>query len=64
MALSDAGILARLVALNRERAAEEARGRTREGIAAHLDLLTDLGMLSRADTPEGPRWRRPDTLGA
>jgi hypothetical protein len=40
------------------------RGRFREGIASHLDLLTDLGMLSRVETPEGPRWHRPQAMGA
>jgi hypothetical protein len=42
----------------------KSRGRYREGIAAHLDLLTDLGMLSRVESPEGPRWHRPQALGA
>ena len=42
----------------------KSRGRYREGIAAHLDLLTDLGMLSRVDTPDGPRWHRPQAVGA
>jgi hypothetical protein len=42
----------------------KSRGRYRESIAAHLDLLTDLGMLSRVDTPGGPRWHRPQALGA
>lgn len=42
----------------------KSRGRYRESIAAHLDLLTDLGMLSRVNTPEGPRWHRPQALGA
>ena len=42
----------------------KSRGRYREGIAAHLDLLTDLGMISRVDTPEGPRWHRPQAMGA
>ncbi len=32
----------------------KCRGRYRESIAAHLDLLTDLGMVSRVDIPEGP----------
>jgi hypothetical protein len=41
-----------------------SRGRYRESIAAHLDLLTDLGMLSRVDTPGGPRWHRPQAMGA
>ncbi len=42
----------------------KSRGRYRESIAAHLDLLTDLGMLSRVDTPGGPRWHRPQAMGA
>jgi hypothetical protein len=41
-----------------------SRGRFRDGIASHLDLLADLGMLSRVDTPEGPRWHRPQAMGA
>ena len=32
----------------------KSRGRYREGIAAHLDLLTDLGMLSRVEPPRPP----------
>lgn len=42
----------------------KSKGRYRDSIAAHLDLLTDLGMLSRVDTPAGPRWCRPQALGA
>lgn len=42
----------------------KSRGRYRDSIAAHLDLLTDLGMLTRVDTAEGPRWHRPQALGA
>lgn len=41
-----------------------SRGRYRESIASHLDLLTDLGIVSRVDTPEGPRWHRPQAMGA
>ena len=41
-----------------------SKGRYRDSIAARLDLLTDLGMLSRVDTSEGPRWHRPQALGA
>lgn len=33
-------------------------------IAAHLDLLTGLGMISRMDTAESPRWHRPQAMGA
>lgn len=42
----------------------KSRGHYRESIAAHLDLLTDLGMLSRVETPGGPRWHRPQAMGA
>jgi hypothetical protein len=42
----------------------KSRGRYREGIATHLDLLTDLGMVTRVDTPGGPRWHRPQAVGA
>ncbi|WP_257313890.1 DNA methyltransferase [Geothrix fuzhouensis] len=42
----------------------KSKGRYRDSITAHLDLLTDLGMLSRVETPEGPRWHRPQALGA
>ncbi len=55
---------ARLWTLEAVAQAFKSRGRYRESIAAHLDLLTDLGMLSRVDTPEGPRWHRPEAMGA
>lgn len=55
---------ARLWTLEAVAQAFKSRGRYRESIAAHLDLLTDLGMLSRVDTPEGPRWHRPQAMGA
>lgn len=42
----------------------KGRGRYREGIASHLDLLADLGMLTRIETPDGPRWHRPQAMGA
>ena len=42
----------------------KSKGRYRDSIAAHLDLLTDLGMLTRVDTPAGPRWCRPQAMGA
>lgn len=42
----------------------KSRGRYRDSIAAHLDLLADLGMVHRLDTPAGPRWCRPQALGA
>jgi hypothetical protein len=55
---------ARLWTLESVAQAFRSRGRYRESIAAHLDLLTDLGMLSRVDTPDGPRWHRPQAMGA
>ena len=55
---------ARLWALEDIAKAFKSKGRYRDSIAVHLDLLTDLGMLTRVDTPEGPRWHRPQALGA
>lgn len=55
---------ARLWTLESVAQAFKSRGRYRESIASHLDLLTDLGMLSRVDTPDGPRWHRPQAMGA
>ncbi len=55
---------ARLWTLEEVAKAFKSKGRYRDSIAAHLDLLTDLGMLSRVDTPEGPRWHRPQAMGA
>lgn len=55
---------ARLWTLESVAQAFKNRGRYRESIAAHLDLLTDLGMLSRVDTADGPRWHRPQAMGA
>ncbi|WP_243294395.1 hypothetical protein [Geothrix mesophila] len=54
---------ARLWALEDVAKAFKSKGRYRDSITAHLDLLTDLGMLSRVDTPEGPRWHRPIAIG-
>ena len=53
-----------------DEAAADARSRAAwtpgpgDTITTHLDLLTDLGMLSRVDTPDGPRWHRPQAIGA
>lgn len=33
-------------------------------IASHLDLPSDLGMFSRVDTPDSPRWHRPRAMEA
>jgi hypothetical protein len=55
---------ARLWALEDIAKTFKSKGRYRDSIAAHLDLLTDLGMLTRVDTPAGPRWCRPQALGA
>ena len=41
-----------------------SRGRYRDSIAAHLELLADLGVIARTDSPEAPRWHRPQALGA
>ena len=42
----------------------KSRGRYREGIESQLDLLADLRVLERIDTPQGPRWHRPQAMGA
>jgi hypothetical protein len=55
---------ARLWTLEAIAHAFKSRGRYREGIAAHLDLLADLGIVSRVDTAEGPRWHRHQAMGA
>lgn len=36
-----------------------SRGRYRESIATHLELLADLGVIYRGGTPEELRWHRP-----
>ncbi len=55
---------ARLWTLEAVAQAFRSRGRYRESIAAHLDLLADLGMLSRVETTDDPRWHRPQAMGA
>ncbi len=42
----------------------KARGRYRESINAHLELLSDLGVITRLDADEGPRYHRPVALAA
>jgi len=42
----------------------KSRGRYREGIASHLDLLTDLGVITRVETALGPKFHRPQAMGA
>ena len=42
----------------------KSRGRYREGIAAQLELLADLGVVIRLDGSEGPKFHRPETVGA
>ncbi len=42
----------------------KSRGRFREGIQAQLDLLADLRVLERIETADGPRWHRPQAMGA
>jgi hypothetical protein len=54
----------RLWTLEGVAAAFKSRGRYREGIETQLDLLADLRVLERIDTPQGPRWHRPQAMGA
>jgi len=54
----------RLWTLESVTAAFKGRGRYREGIQAQLDLLADLRVLERLDTSQGPRWHRPQAMGA
>jgi hypothetical protein len=42
----------------------KSRGRYREGISSHLDLLTDLGVITRVETALGPKFHRPQAMGA
>lgn len=42
----------------------KSRGRFREGIQAQLELLADLRVLERIETADGPRWHRPQAMGA
>ncbi len=42
----------------------KGRGRYRDSINAHLELLSDLGVITRLDTPEGPRYHKPVALAA
>ena len=42
----------------------KGRGRYRESINAHLELLSDLGVITRLDTPEGPRYHKPVAMAA
>jgi hypothetical protein len=37
----------------------KSRGRYRDSIQAHLEVLEDLGLVERLDTPQGPAWNRP-----
>jgi hypothetical protein len=41
-----------------------SRGRYREGIQTHLELLAALGVITFVDTPDQPRWHRPQAVGA
>ena len=50
---------ARLWALEALATAFKSRGRYRDSIQAHLDVLEDLGLVERLETPQGPRWHRP-----
>ena len=42
----------------------KGRGRYRDSITAHLELLSDLGVITRLDTPEGPRYHKPVAMAA
>ena len=42
----------------------KSRGRYREGIASHLELLTDLGVICQVATTEGSKFHRPQAMGA
>jgi len=42
----------------------KSRGRYRESIEAHLELLADLTVLAAIDTPLGKRYHRPQAMGA
>ena len=42
----------------------KGRGRFRDSINAHLELLSDLGVIRRLDTPEGPRYHKPVAMAA
>jgi len=42
----------------------KSRGRYREGISSHLDLLSDLGVITRVETAQGPKFHRPQAMGA
>jgi hypothetical protein len=42
----------------------KSRGRYREGISTQLDLLADLGVITRVETAEGPAFHRPQAMGA
>jgi len=42
----------------------KGRGRYRDSINAHLELLADLGVITRLDTPEGTRYHKPVAMAA
>lgn len=54
----------RLWELEAVASAFKSRGRHRDSIKTYLDLLADLGMVHRLETPAGPRWCRTQALGA
>jgi len=54
----------RLWTLETLAAAFKSRGRYRESIQAHLDLLTDLGIIHTLRTGPEPRYHRPQTATA
>lgn len=54
----------RLWGLEEVAGAFKSRGRYRESIHAHLDLLTDLRVLAKLETDEGVWYHRPQAIGA
>jgi hypothetical protein len=42
----------------------KGRGRFRDSINAHLELLSDLGVITHLDAPEGPRYHKPVAMAA
>jgi hypothetical protein len=55
---------ARLWTLEEVGAVFKSRGRYREGIASHLDTLAVLGVITQVETTDGPKFHRPQAMGA
>lgn len=41
----------------------KSRGRYREGISTQVELLADLGVITKVETSKGPAFHRPQALG-